>query len=166
MKQLLIKALPFLRILIGSVFIVSGFIKLMQPYQNFLSVVHSYEILKDPLADWFAIAMPWAEFILGVFLILGLWVRPAILSLWAMNTIFIIALASALIRRLPIQECGCFGESFSLPPQWMLALDVLMWCLFMMMAGYFESTRTFSLDKKFDNFNKIGGNSHAKSRSN
>lgn len=145
-----IKLLGFLRISVGALFIVSGFMKLMQPYQNFLSVVHSYEILNGSLAEIFSIAMPWAEFILGVFLVLGLWLRPVILTLWGLNTLFIIALASAILRRLPIQECGCFGEKFSLPPQWMLILDILLWFVFMAFAGFFDHTKSFSLDKKFD----------------
>jgi hypothetical protein len=87
---------------------------------------------------------------MGVFLTLGLCLRPVILALWAMNTAFIIALASALIRRLPIQECGCFGEAFSIPPHWMLVLDILLWFVFMFMAGFFEQARSFSLDRSFD----------------
>ena len=78
-----IKAFGILRILIGILFVVSGFMKLMQPYQNFLLTVHSYEILNGLVAEWFAKVMPWAEFFLGVFLILGLWLRPALLGLWA-----------------------------------------------------------------------------------
>ena len=124
--------------------------KLMQPYENFLSVVHGYEILPAPAEELVARVMPWAEFILGVFLALGLWLRPVILTLWAMNTVFIGALASALIRRLPIQDCGCFGEAFSVPPQGMLVLDILLWFGFMVLAGFFQDTRSFSLDKKLE----------------
>ncbi len=123
----------------------------MQPYQNFLSVVHSYEVLKGPAAQAFAVALPWAEFILGVFLIFGLWLKPVLLTLWGMNTVFIGVLASAMIRRLPIRECGCFGESFSLPPGWMLCLDILLWCVFMGLSRYFQHTRSCGLDKKFEN---------------
>ena len=144
------KAFGSLRVLIGILFVVSGFMKLMQPYQNFLLTVHSYEILSGPAAEWFAKTMPWAEFLLGVFLILGLWLRPVIMGLWAMNTLFIAALASAMIRKLPLEACGCFGESFSLKPNQMLWVDIGLWLLFMAMAGFFDHTLSFSLDKKFD----------------
>ena len=149
MEGLPIKVLGILRILIGVLFVVSGFMKLMQPYQNFLLTVHSYEILNGPLAEWFAKGMPWAEFMLGVLMILGLWLRPALLGLWAMNTMFIAALSSAMIRKLPLQECGCFGESFSLPVYQMIWVDIGLWLMFMMMAGWMGHTRAFSLDKKF-----------------
>ena len=145
-----IKAFGILRILIGIMFVVSSFMKLMQPYQNFLLTVHSYEILNGPLAEWFAKGMPWAEFMLGVLMILGLWLRLALLGLWAMNTMFIAALSSAMIRKLPLQECGCFGESFSLPLYQILILDIVVWLLFMVMAGFFARTHSWSLDKKLD----------------
>lgn len=137
--------------MIGALFLVSGFMKLIQPYQNFLLVVHNYQILNGLAAEWFARTLPWAEFVLGVFMVAGLWLRPVLLGLWAMNTMFIAALSSAMIRKLPLQECGCFGDTFSLPPQWMLAMDISLWLAFMGLAGFFEFTRSFSLDKKFEN---------------
>ena len=134
----------------GSVFVVSGFIKLMQPYQNFLVVIQSYEILNGASAVGWAKAMPWVEFLAGIFLMLGLWSRLSILVLWALNTIFIGVISSALIRRLPLQGCGCFGDSFSLPPQQVLWLDIVLWLVFMNMAASFDNTRNFSLDRYFD----------------
>ena len=140
----------FLRVAMGSVFVASGFIKLMQPYQNFLAVIQSYEILNGAAAVALAKAMPWAEFLAGVFLILGFWSRLSLLILWAFNTVFIGVVSSALIRKLPLQECGCFGDAFSLQPAQVLWLDIALWLVFMCMAAYFDSTRHFSLDQYFD----------------
>ena len=145
-----IKFFIFLRIVTGLVFVASGFIKLMQPYQNFLVTIQSYEILNGMAAVTLAKTMPWAEFIVGVFLILGLWSRISILVLWAFNTIFIGGVSSALIRKLPIQECGCFGESFSLQPWQMLWLDIALWIVFMCLAAFFDATRSFSMDRYFE----------------
>ena len=145
------KFFVFLRILTGLLFVVSGFIKLMQPYQNFLATIQSYEILNSASAVLLARAMPWAEFIVGVFLILGLWSRISMLVLWGFNMVFIGAVGSALIRRLPIQKCGCFGDSFSLTLQQMLCLDIILWLVFMCMTAYFNYARRFSLDQYFDN---------------
>ena len=141
----------FLRMAVGSVFVASGFVKLMQPTQNFLAVIQGYEILNGPAAVALAKAMPWAEFIVGVFLILGLWSRLSILVLWVFNTIFIGVVSSALIRKLPLQECGCFGDSFSLKPPQVLCLDVALWTLFLCMTAYFDATRSFGLDRFFEN---------------
>ena len=144
------KFFVFLRLAVGSVFAVSGFIKLMQPYQNFLAIIRSYEILSGSPAVALAKTMPWAELVVGVFLMLGLWSRLSILVLWVFNTVFIGVVGSALVRRLPIQECGCFGDSFSLQPQQILWLDIALWLVFMFMAAYFDSARSFSLDRYFD----------------
>ena len=145
------KFFVFLRIMTGFVFVASGFVKLMQSYQNFLVTIQSYEILSGAPAVALAKAMPWAEFLVGVFLILGLWSRLSILVLWAFNTVFIGVVGSALIRKLPIQECGCFGDSFSLQPQQTLWLDIILWFLFLWLAAYFDATRSFSLDRFFEN---------------
>ena len=144
------KFLVFLRLAAGSIFVISGFVKLMQPYQNFLATIRAYEILSAPTAVALARTMPWVEFLIGVFLIVGLLSRLSILVLWALNTVFIGVISSALIRRLPIQECGCFGDSFSLTPQQTLCLDIALWMVFVCLASFFENARCFSLDKKFD----------------
>ena len=129
---------------------VSGFMKLMQPYQNFLLAVHSYQILIGMPAELFAKAMPWAELLFGLFLVLGLWSRLSLLILWGLNTLFIGVVAQAMIRRLPVHECGCFGESFSLPLVQVLLLDIVLWAVFLCLAAFYDYARSFSLDKKFD----------------
>ena len=144
------KLFIFFRISAGSVFVVSGFIKLMQPYQNFLATIQTYEILNSGAAEVLARSMPWTEFVVGVFLVLGFWSRISILVLWIFNTVFIGVISSALFRRLPIQDCGCFGDSFSLQPQQTLLLDIALWIVFMFLAAYFNRTQYFSLDNLFD----------------
>ena len=69
------KVLVVLRILVGSIFVVSGFEKAIGPYQNFLYVVQSYEFLPTTLEEIVARALPWIEIFLGVFLISGLWLK-------------------------------------------------------------------------------------------
>jgi uncharacterized membrane protein YphA (DoxX/SURF4 family) len=136
------------RLAIGGLFIVSGYLKLMQPYENFLAVVKTYEILDGNAAQIFAQWMPWFEFILGIFLFLGLWTRTALTGLWLMNSLFIIALSMALIRKSPIEQCGCFGEKLSVPPQWMLVIDICLWAAFFVMFKFLGQIQNISLDKK------------------
>ena len=120
-----------LRVLLGAVFLISGFQKLTAPYQNFAAVIGKFELLPDPAAVIMAQTLPWAEFVLGVFLVLGLWERLSLLGLWAMNTVFIAALVSALARKLPIESCGCFGEAIALSLPKILTLDIFLWILFL-----------------------------------
>ncbi|PIU40008.1 MAG: hypothetical protein COT00_03985 [Candidatus Omnitrophica bacterium CG07_land_8_20_14_0_80_50_8] len=147
---MLTKFFVFLRLSAGFVFAASGFIKLMQPTQNFLSAIQSYELLGGTPAVLLAKTMPWAEFIVGVFLIVGLWSRISILILWLFNTVFIGVVSYALIRRLPIQDCGCFGDSFSLPPQKILCLDIALWFVFLSLAAFFDRSKHYGLDKYFE----------------
>ena len=146
-----------LRLLVGAMFAVAGFTKLIQPYQNFLAVVHSYEIVGGMTAVTVARTLPWVELTLGVFLFLGLWLKAAAFSLWALNTAFIAVAASALWRKLPIEKCGCFGDALSLPLGQLLILDAALWCV---LGGLFVlnlQASHFSLDQFFQ---KKGG-SHA-----
>lgn len=127
-----------LQVLLGVVFLVSGFQKLTTPYQNFAAVIEKFEILRGSSISVLAQTLPWAEFILGVFFILGLWENLAFWGLWVMNTVFIGVLVSALTRKLPIESCGCFGEAVSLSLPKILSIDVSLWFLFLI---YFLTRR-------------------------
>ena len=129
MKPLSIFALV-LRAALGAVFIVSGFQKLISPSVNFAAVIESYQIVQGPLAQLFAQFMPWVEFLAGLFFLLGLWTRVSLALLWSMNTLFIGVLSSALVRKLDIGQCGCFGKAVTFTPQQMLGLDIVFWFLF------------------------------------
>lgn len=146
MKSVLFTAL---RALLGSVFAASGLIKLLQPSEQFLAVILGFEIVGGFPARLLAVALPWAEFTLGVFLILGLWSSIATLGLWALNSAFILALASVLIRRLPLENCGCFGEKFSLPVWATVLLDLGIWGAYLLYWKYGRKHRSISLDKFF-----------------
>ncbi len=143
------KILFVLRVALASVFIVSGFMKLMEPAQNFLAVVYEYKILSGPTARLFADSMPWFEFIFGVFLLKGLWTRFSVAALWSLNSLFIIAVGSALWRKLPITECGCFGGQASLPLERVLALDLVLWTAFAVLFLFSRHATRFSMDEYF-----------------
>ena len=59
-----------LRILIGSIFIVSGLGKLLSPYQNFLYVIQAYQLLPAWGEALAAQIFPWVELLIGIFLAL------------------------------------------------------------------------------------------------
>ena len=142
--------LAVFRVAVGALFILSGFLKLMQPYQNFLYVIQTYQALPAPLDTVMARVFPWLEYLAGIYVLLGLWTRPAMAILWALNTAFIGGLWSALLRGLPIHDCGCFGEMLSLPPQAMLALDVVIWGLFFVSWKSPRGVSAKSLDGLFE----------------
>ena len=130
-----------LRLVLSAMFVVSGFQKLVSPWQNFAAVIEQYKFLNGPAAAFFAQAMPWVEFLAGVLFLLGLWRVLSFSVLWALNTLFIGVLASALLRKLPIDSCGCFGEALKIPLPVMLSLDAVFWASFLV---YFLLSRRTS----------------------
>lgn len=116
-----------LRILIGAMLAVSGFMKLIEPYQNFVHTIEIYDIIPVQAANIVAMTLPWAEFITGIFLIAGLWMRFSVTAAWLMFGCFVIVVGQALIRRLPIESCGCFGDGVHIPPMMVLTADFLIW---------------------------------------
>ncbi len=120
------------RVLVASIFIFSGFSKLIEPYQNFLAVVYSFDILNPATARLFALIVPWCEFIFGLWFLFGLWTSVSLSVLWLLNSCFIVTIASALFRKLPIQTCGCFGGNLpTVPLSDVLVVDGLLWFLFL-----------------------------------
>ncbi|OGX37525.1 MAG: hypothetical protein A3C36_05695 [Omnitrophica WOR_2 bacterium RIFCSPHIGHO2_02_FULL_52_10] len=134
------------RILIGVLFVVSGFEKLIGPYQNFLYIVQSYDMLPAWGEEIAARTMPWIEFVSGVFMALGLRLTVALPAVMALLMAFIVVVGQALIRKLPIDECGCFGTLISFPLNVVIVLDSLLLVLTGILAGKRDDAQKFSLD--------------------
>ncbi len=129
MKKLLI---TILRVSAGSVFLISGYQKLLEGPASFAAIIRGYQIINGAAVEWVASGLPWIEFILGAFLVLGLWRKAAMLALWCLNTVFVVALSSAFFRHIPLKNCGCFGEAhgLSFTPVQALFFDLFLWVLF------------------------------------
>ena len=148
MKKL--NLLVFIRIIIGCIYIVSGAEKLVQPYENFLYVIQEYKMLNyDLLERIVAWSFPWVEFILGIFLVLGLWLRITLCGIGLFTTVFIVVVGQAIFRNLPITECGCFGNLVSVPLPVVLFMDSLILILIIIQAVFMKHTAAFSLDNYF-----------------
>lgn len=122
------------RVLTGLMLAVSGFLKLIQPYQNFQYAIEQYALFPLPVEKILAQTVPWIEMFTGIFLILGLWTTPALAGAAVLFFCFVGIIGQALIRGLPIDDCGCFGESFPMPAHLTLVMDLLIfglliWCL-------------------------------------
>lgn len=140
-----------MRIFVGLILAVSGFEKLIGPYQNFLFVVQSYEFLPNILELAVARGLPWVEFLIGLFLILGLWLSWIIPLALILFGLFVGVVGQALMRGLPITECGCFGGLITFPLYVTLVIDVLVFCLLGLIMKKTERVRELSLDKYFNN---------------
>ncbi|MBZ0167229.1 MAG: hypothetical protein K8I00_10530, partial [Candidatus Omnitrophica bacterium] len=60
-----INFLVFARFLIGLIFVVSGFEKIITPYQNFQYVIQAYELFPEFAEAIIARTFPWVELITG-----------------------------------------------------------------------------------------------------
>jgi uncharacterized membrane protein YphA (DoxX/SURF4 family) len=143
-------AVLVLRLALGAVFIVSGFNKLAGLPENFAAAIEKYQIVPETVIPALSQAFPWLEFLAGVLFALGLWTRASLMALWAMNTAFIFILVSAVVRKLPIEQCGCFGEAIQLSPAQMIALDTALWALFLVFFISHRRVNAPSLDKLCD----------------
>ena len=141
--------LVIIRILIGLLLITSGGEKLLNHYQNFLYVIQSYEIFPSSLEKLAAFIVPWIELLTGIFLILGLWLSWTLKSTALLLTGFILIVSQAIIRKLPITECGCFGELISFPLPVILTFDSVLFLLTLRMNLKIEQTKALSLDQYF-----------------
>ena len=95
------------RLGLGAVFMYASFDKMANP-ALFADIIDNYRVLPFQLVNALAIFLPWLEFITGLLLFTGKWVKGSLLIYTTLLVIFIIALAQALIRGLDI-SCGCFS---------------------------------------------------------
>lgn len=134
---------------VGCIFVVSGFEKIITPYQNFQYVIESYQVVPDSWEAIIAQVFPWVELITGLFVMLGLWTKTFLFSALGMSTTFMIIVSQAIIRQLPITECGCFGELVSLPLQAVLTIDATLFCCTLFLIKNYPKTTILSLDQHF-----------------
>jgi uncharacterized membrane protein YphA (DoxX/SURF4 family) len=141
---------PILRIVIGSIFIVSGLGKVLSPYQNFLYVVQAYQFLPSGAEVLVAQIFPWIELIVGVFVFSGLWTPWALRGAMTLFGIFVVVVGQALIRGLTLENCGCFGGWVHLKPQTVIVMDSVSLLLTCALLGKLSRAQKFSLDSYFD----------------
>ena len=113
-----------IRLLIAALFIYSGSQKLSVPLENFEEVLRTYEIFPEFSIQFFSHFVPLAEVGMGVLLALGLLTRLALLGAQCFFGTFITVISRALILKIPIENCGCFGEALHLDPAVTLGIDI------------------------------------------
>lgn len=144
------KPAPFLlfaaRVLIGTLFFYSGFSKLIQPAEYFEVAVGFYQAVPEAWIPAVSRTMPWIELIAGTFLLLGYALVQSARMLALLTGAFQVILGQALLRRLPIDECGCFGGGFvHLTLYQSFALDTALFLVLIQIAAH--RTSPFSLDR-------------------
>lgn len=98
-----------IRFSIGLLFAYSGLSKLIQPIEYFQVAMGLYELFPDIMLEIGSRIVPWIELLYGTYLLLGYREKRAASALMFLAFLFQIVIGQALLRRIPIDECGCFG---------------------------------------------------------
>jgi uncharacterized membrane protein YphA (DoxX/SURF4 family) len=93
------------RLVIGSVFIYAGFIKLTDP-AAFAKLIAQYDILPDILLAPFAIGLPLLEFLAGLGLLFNL--KDSLAVIFILLVLFSSVLGYGIFNNLNI-DCGCLS---------------------------------------------------------
>lgn len=113
-----------LRIGLGVVFVYAGILKITEPVA-FAGSVAAYKILPYYFNYLVAATIPWVEAACGLLLIVGYRVKAAAGIVAGMNVLFIVLLASTIVRGLDI-DCGCFRQGGEKTSAWIAILrDIL-----------------------------------------
>jgi uncharacterized membrane protein YphA (DoxX/SURF4 family) len=97
------------RLILGGVFLISSYYKLVNP-QDFAESIKNYEIFGDIIVYWGTITIPALELIIGLMLISGFWLSEVFLVTLGLYIIFDFMLVQAYLRGLDI-SCGCFSPA-------------------------------------------------------
>lgn len=136
-----------MRLLIAALFIYSGSQKLSVPLENFEEVLRTYEIFPEFSIQFLSYFVPIAEVGMGALLALGLLTRLTLLGTLCFFGTFIMVLSRALILKIPIENCGCFGEGLHLPLTVTLGIDASFFVLALFL--YFSKPSALRLESLF-----------------
>ena len=101
------------RLGLAAVFIYAGVVK-ANDIVAFAGQIANYQILPYAWNYLVASILPYLELLCGILLLLNMRVRPAVLVLFCLNIIFMVALISAIARGFDI-DCGCFKPDSANP---------------------------------------------------
>ena len=134
------------RLLVGGTLLTAGVAALLAPTVEFVAAIRHYAVLPSWAAAWLAQGLPWVEAVIGLAVIVGLSQRFSLRVAAGLLTLFWLVISQALLRRLPIAECGCFGNFLSLSPQRMWVLDAALAGLAWWLVR--RHTPTLSVDRR------------------
>ncbi len=134
-----------MRVLVGGIFVLSGFSKAWLPYAEVVALVQQYQVLPDWLVSLTATVLPWLELGSGTGLILGLYTTLAACLIGMQLLNFIGLMLVVLATGVVIEDCGCFGKlGLHETPLQVLIRDLVL--LGMLIPILYRQRETLSLD--------------------
>ena len=150
-----------LRLIFGGVLLVAGAIKVTDPYGSATSV-RAYQMLPVHLANFLGFVLPFAEIGLGIFLIVGIWVRFMAVASSILMIAFVIAISQAWVRGISL-DCGCFGKGGLIDsgelPVWNYTIEIGRDILLALTGAYMfrYPNGKFGLDKSDNSSSQVTG---------
>lgn len=107
------------RVFLGGIFVYAAYTKLREPFLLFAMSINAYKLVPEGVAEILARILPWAELVLGLALIAGVFQRLTTLVSTSLLGVFFTIMAHAY---KPGQEadqisCGCFGIGEAISPR-------------------------------------------------
>jgi hypothetical protein len=133
------------RIAVGGVLFYAGFMKAIAPAAEFAAVIDTYRLLPVEFLMPVAVALPWIEMWIGTFLIAGFETRYSAVASATLFGGFLLFLGSAILRKIDLTSCGCFGTNL-LSPKETLGMDVVLLLLSIALAST-AASRAWSFDR-------------------
>lgn len=97
---------------LAAIFIYAGYAKLREPWPQFAVSINSFQLVPvnwlEPLAKY----VPWAELLLGIWVVSGILLRWSALTAAAVLTFFFAVLIRSYALGIDV-DCGCFGSGES-----------------------------------------------------
>lgn len=141
---LLSLVLFFIRILVGAMFILAGFLKIKAGSHWFLARVLAYDLVRGRVARTLARVLPWVEMVCGLFLIAGFLLPLTVSVSFALLLVFTTAVVTAFLRDRKV-DCGCFGHRPSAKAsqaRWRIAYRNLILMAFLLILQQFSMVQS------------------------
>jgi uncharacterized membrane protein YphA (DoxX/SURF4 family) len=105
-----------LRLALGATLIAAGAAKIPHPEQ-LAAAIAGFRLLAPSVTAPLAIALPYFEVLVGLYLVIGLFTQIAAWVACAQFVAYAGAIASAVLRGIPA-SCGCFGPADTATADW------------------------------------------------
>jgi uncharacterized membrane protein YphA (DoxX/SURF4 family) len=114
-----------LRLVLGILIAGAGVGKLLD-IPGFVKVIHTYKLNLPAWLAWLiAVGVTVFELILGIAILSGFHLHTAAVWSIIMHTGYFVLLTTALLRKLELKNCGCFGVFLARPLMWYTPLEDL-----------------------------------------
>ncbi|TGX81574.1 DoxX family membrane protein [Palleniella muris] len=129
------------RVLVGVVFVFSGFSKAVDPlgtvykFQDYLAALGLGNTIPDALLLLCAVALSTVELAMGVFTLLAIWRRKTSKAVLALMAVMLL-LSVWIYAADPVQDCGCFGDALVLANRDTLIKNIILTACAIVLARY------------------------------